>query len=662
MGRISRFSFLAFLTVFLEMSPVGSSAAEVTPTTSPQQLVQSTGSGPSFDCAAARSVDERLICSDQALGEADGALAKVFREYRDSLDLSHREEVIRGQRAWIIYRNQACGITRNTLVNGSNCPQLVECLLHQYQTRTNELTSLANAAAKQSAQVSPPSTPAPITQPQGPSPNQSTSGSESNPSLQATINESPQATPNQGVTSSQSNPSPQGPVNGSPQVTSDQSAPSSQGADQAVAKENSLTFFDWLAVVSIIGMLVGAIVGSVNIMRNRGKVTSSTAKEANGKMDFCRVACSIAYCLRNDPKPEQSAQGGNEERAQQEPQQQEGNSAEPGIARIEKLGKQPAGSVQAKNGESFHVRGGNGKDLPYSTATVWRDKIIVHPAANSAEAEEEAAGGPRLYLYIGEFNGRCADMGFGIVDFDEKIPLSEIGKRAQSAKNFVQTTSGSACMTNNTLIIKGQAVIEYFGDAAERLREADRELRRIGDVTHTACRQGSYGGCITDAPSTFDIVITPNAPSAGGFMRTIFMLLSSVLFFVGLIALVKPLPRFYILTRKRAGLVILAGLLVAGIASALFPPPNATSHPEAMSPQERDLRVAISPPDFSDTLAVQESIQSMINILPAGSFGNCNAALMKLEEPNDNDRIMQAATNQALWSNCAASFHSATGR
>ena len=54
MERISRFSFLAFLIVFLEMSPVGSSAAEVTSTTSPQQLVQSTGSGPSFDCAAAR--------------------------------------------------------------------------------------------------------------------------------------------------------------------------------------------------------------------------------------------------------------------------------------------------------------------------------------------------------------------------------------------------------------------------------------------------------------------------------------------------------------------------------------------------------------------------------------------------------------------------------
>ena len=160
---------------FLEISPVVSSAAEVTSTTSPQQLVQSTGSGPSFDCAAARSVDERLICSDQALGEADGALAKVFREYRDSLDLSHREEVIRGQRAWIVNRNQACGIAHNTVVNGLNCSQLVDCLLHQYQARTNELATLANAGAKQAVQPSPPSTPTPTTQPQSPSPNQSTS-------------------------------------------------------------------------------------------------------------------------------------------------------------------------------------------------------------------------------------------------------------------------------------------------------------------------------------------------------------------------------------------------------------------------------------------------------------------------------------------------------
>jgi uncharacterized protein YecT (DUF1311 family) len=95
---------------------------------------------PSFNCSSARSVDELLICGDPDLRRADGVVGEEFRRLRDRATLPLRDKIIRDQRAWIVRRNDACGLTPNVIVTAANRGQLVSCLARQFKARTDELS------------------------------------------------------------------------------------------------------------------------------------------------------------------------------------------------------------------------------------------------------------------------------------------------------------------------------------------------------------------------------------------------------------------------------------------------------------------------------------------------------------------------------------------
>lgn len=106
--------------------------------------------GPSFDCSAATAVDEKLICSDDSLRRADRLMGDTYFKYRDSVGAYLKDEVIREQRAWIAYRDQACGVTRSSVVTGADQAALVACFSRQYQARLEQLTSLLSRITQSS--------------------------------------------------------------------------------------------------------------------------------------------------------------------------------------------------------------------------------------------------------------------------------------------------------------------------------------------------------------------------------------------------------------------------------------------------------------------------------------------------------------------------------
>src|SRR5918995_1409905 len=64
----------------------------------------------SFDCAAAKSSVEKLICSDPALSDLDGRLGQAFQAARGPLDPKGREWLSKVQRSWLSARLGWCGI------------------------------------------------------------------------------------------------------------------------------------------------------------------------------------------------------------------------------------------------------------------------------------------------------------------------------------------------------------------------------------------------------------------------------------------------------------------------------------------------------------------------------------------------------------------------
>ena len=65
--------------------------------------------GPSFDCAKARTVTERLICAEPELAKADREMAAAYRQALASLrDAKDRETLGRDQVEWLKGRGEAC--------------------------------------------------------------------------------------------------------------------------------------------------------------------------------------------------------------------------------------------------------------------------------------------------------------------------------------------------------------------------------------------------------------------------------------------------------------------------------------------------------------------------------------------------------------------------
>lgn len=98
--------------------------------------------GPSFDCAKARTPDEKLICASPELARADVTLAEGFRALLDAADPADRDTVKTEQRQWIAARNRRCGLAASTRVTGQNRPEFVSCLEREYSGRTSQLEGI----------------------------------------------------------------------------------------------------------------------------------------------------------------------------------------------------------------------------------------------------------------------------------------------------------------------------------------------------------------------------------------------------------------------------------------------------------------------------------------------------------------------------------------
>src|SRR5579862_4104916 len=78
------------------------------------------------DCARARSLAERAICSDPALKMADAEMARAFAALRAALPPPQHSALLADQRQWLGERDAACRQQQ---------PALVECLRRQTDVR-----------------------------------------------------------------------------------------------------------------------------------------------------------------------------------------------------------------------------------------------------------------------------------------------------------------------------------------------------------------------------------------------------------------------------------------------------------------------------------------------------------------------------------------------
>lgn len=86
----------------------------------------------SFDCANARRADERAVCADRALNDADVRVGQLYDIARHFLAMGARGAEIDAQRAWLGERRR-CGASR-------------ACLKRIYARREAELTRILDRA------------------------------------------------------------------------------------------------------------------------------------------------------------------------------------------------------------------------------------------------------------------------------------------------------------------------------------------------------------------------------------------------------------------------------------------------------------------------------------------------------------------------------------
>jgi uncharacterized protein len=98
---------------------------------------------PSFSCAHAPGVDEKLICTDPLLRQADRELGQTYLALRDSnASAVYRTSLRADERSWILQRNTECGMTRYTVVTDGNRPGYVDCFLDEYAERIADLATM----------------------------------------------------------------------------------------------------------------------------------------------------------------------------------------------------------------------------------------------------------------------------------------------------------------------------------------------------------------------------------------------------------------------------------------------------------------------------------------------------------------------------------------
>jgi uncharacterized protein YecT (DUF1311 family) len=90
--------------------------------------------GPSFDCKAARSEDERLLCSDSELMHLDALMGQLYRMIRQRKG-ARASAFVSAQRRWIRDRNEKCGV----MGRGEQSRADVQCFAEATMARMREL-------------------------------------------------------------------------------------------------------------------------------------------------------------------------------------------------------------------------------------------------------------------------------------------------------------------------------------------------------------------------------------------------------------------------------------------------------------------------------------------------------------------------------------------
>lgn len=96
-------------------------------------LNSSAFAGPSFDCAKASTIDERLICNSDRLSDIDLELADAVR---------NAGVPIARQKKWVTERNLKCGLSRNTDHPALDTFVAANCLYDSYTKRLDQVRAL----------------------------------------------------------------------------------------------------------------------------------------------------------------------------------------------------------------------------------------------------------------------------------------------------------------------------------------------------------------------------------------------------------------------------------------------------------------------------------------------------------------------------------------
>lgn len=96
-------------------------------------------SGPSFDCAKAKSAGEQTICRDAALSEADRKLDAAYRRLKSTMTAASFATVQKSQREWIAYVAKSCRADGAMPRDQGARNDLKDCLDENYTDRADRL-------------------------------------------------------------------------------------------------------------------------------------------------------------------------------------------------------------------------------------------------------------------------------------------------------------------------------------------------------------------------------------------------------------------------------------------------------------------------------------------------------------------------------------------
>jgi uncharacterized protein YecT (DUF1311 family) len=94
-------------------------------------------SGPSFDCTAAKTTGERLICADAALSKSDKRLGESYSALKRELSAASFTTFVTAERAWLNYVMESCGANVPMPETPGDRGVITECLSTEFADRVN---------------------------------------------------------------------------------------------------------------------------------------------------------------------------------------------------------------------------------------------------------------------------------------------------------------------------------------------------------------------------------------------------------------------------------------------------------------------------------------------------------------------------------------------